>query len=174
MVGKDYTDRIMPHLIQLSVESNQQDHADTVNLSIDDSKGRIALPRRSVKLQVALGFEGLGISLQGTYHVDEIEHSGTPDTVSIIARSAKLARELRARKERSWNHTTVGHVVRVIAGEHQLTPRVGAGLDSLPVEHLEQTESDIALLQRLGKMWDAVATVRAGNLLFLPIGGHGR
>jgi len=169
--GKDYTDKIMPHLIQLSVESNRQDHADTVNLSIDDSKGQIALPRRGVELQVALGFEGLGISLQGTYHVDEIGHSGTPDVLSIVARSAKLTSELRARKERSWNHTTVGHVVRVIAGEHQLTPRIGAGLDSLPVEHLAQTESDVALLRRLGKMWDAVATVKAGNLLFMSIGG---
>lgn len=169
--GKDYTARIMPHLIQLSVESNRQDHADTVNLSIDDSKGQIALPRRGVEMRVMLGFEGLGISLQGTYHVDEIEHSGTPDTVSIIARSAKLTRELRARKERSWNNTTVGHLVRVIAGEHQLTPRVAASLESLPVEYLAQTESDIALLRRVGRMWDAVATVKAGNLLFMPIGG---
>jgi phage protein D len=169
--GKDTTRQIMPHLIQLSVESNRQDHADTVNLSMDDSLGRIALPRRGVELQIMLGFEGLGVSLQGTYHVDEIEHSGTPDTLNIIARSAKLTRELRARKERSWNATTVGHLVRVIAGEHQLTPRIGAGLDHLPVGHLAQTESDIALLRRLGKMWDAVATVKAGNLLFMPIGG---
>jgi len=168
--GKDTTRQIMPHLIQLSVESNRQDHADTVSLQIDDSHGRIALPRRGVELQVMLGFEGLGASLQGTYHVDEIEHSGTPDTLNIVARSAKLTRELRARKERSWNTTTVGHVVRVIAGEHQLTPRIGAGLDALPVEHLAQTESDIALLRRLGKMWDAVATVKAGNLLYMPIG----
>lgn len=168
--GKDYTTRVLPHLIQLSVESNRQDHADTVNLSIDDSKGNIALPRRGVEMRVMLGFEGLGISLQGSYHVDEIEHSGTPDTVGIVARSAKLTRELRSRKERSWNTTTVGHLVRVIAGEHQLTPRVAASLDGLPVEHLAQTESDIALLRRLGRMWDAVATVKAGNLLFMPIG----
>lgn len=169
--GQDRTARIMPHLIRLTVDANRQDHADTVTLDIDDSKGQIALPRRGVEMRVTLGFEGVGVSLQGTYHVDEIEHSGTPDTVSIVARSAKLTRDLRARKERSWNGTTVGHVVRVIAGEHQLTPRVAASLDRLPVEHLAQTESDIALLRRLGKMWDAVATVKAGNLLFLPIGG---
>jgi len=168
--GKDRTARIMPHLIQLTVESHRQDHADTVSLNLDDSRGQIALPRRGVEMRVMLGFEGLGVSLQGTYHVDEIEHSGTPDTVSIVARSAKLTRELRMRKERSWSQTTVGHVVRVIAGEHQLTPRVAASLNRLPVEHLAQTESDVALLRRLGKMWDAVATVKAGNLLFTPVG----
>jgi phage protein D len=168
--GQDYTSRVLPHLGQLSIEANRQDHADTVHLTFDDTSGQLALPRRGVEMQVRLGFEGRGVALQGTYHVDEIEHSGTPDVLSIVARSAKLTQALRARKERSWNRTTVGHVVRVIAGEHQLTPRIAASLEGLPVEHLAQTESDVALLRRLGQMWDAVATVKAGHLLFMPMG----
>ena len=168
--GTDYTARILPHLVKLSIKSSRQDHADTVTLEFADSDGDLALPRRGVELEAMLGFENAGVCLQGTYHVDEVGYRGTPDTITVTARSAKLSSALRTRKERSWNTTTVGHVVSVIAGEHQLTPRIAPALAGLPVEHLAQTESDIALLRRLGHMWDAVATVKAGKLLFMPIG----
>jgi phage protein D len=168
--GADVTARILPRLCQLTIETSRQDEADTVRLTFEDTDGHLALPRRGVEMTVMLGFEGRGVALQGTYHVDEVEHSGTPDTITVVARSAKLTSQLRARKERAWRNTTVGHIVRVIAGEHQLTPKVSDHLGALPVEYLAQTESDIALLRRLGRMWDAVATVKAGHLLFTPIG----
>ncbi|WP_158545026.1 contractile injection system protein, VgrG/Pvc8 family [Dyella monticola] len=61
----------------------------------------------------------------------------------------------------------------LIAGEHDLTPHVSDALAREPVSQLDQTESDMALLKRLGKHWDAVATVKKGYLLFAPI-GHGK
>lgn len=168
--GTDYTERVLERLCKLTIDTSRQDEADTVNLDFEDTDGDVALPRRGVEMSVMLGFEGRGVALQGTYHVDEIGHAGTPDVISVVARSAKLTGQLRTRKERSWNKTTVGEIVRKIAGEHQLTPKIAASLDALPVTYLAQTESDIALLRRLGRMWDAVATVKAGNLVFSPIG----
>ena len=80
---------------------------------------------------------------------------------------------LATRKERSWSATTAGHIVGVIAGEHGLTPRVPDALTNQPVSQLDQTESNMALLRRMGKHWDAVATIKHGYLMFAPI-GHGK
>lgn len=168
--GIDLTSRVLKRLGSLSMEASRADHADTVTMEFADTDGRLALPRKGVTVEIMLGFEGSGVSMQGSYIVDEVEHRGTPDVIHVKARSAKLASALRTRKERSWNDTTVAHIVSVIAGEHGLTPRVADSLGARPVQHLVQTESDIALLRRLGRLWDAVATVKAGHLLFAPIG----
>lgn len=168
--GKDLTSRIRPRLSSLSIETTRGGHADQLDLAFEATDGRVALPRTGVELEVMLGFEGTGVQLQGTFTVDEVEHSGTPDTITVRGRSAKLATGINTRKERSWSDTTVGHVVSVIAGEHGLKPRVAAALAAITVTQIDQTESDIAMLRRLGSMFDAVATVKAGNLVFAPIG----
>jgi len=168
--GKDLTGRIRPRLSELTITTSREGHADQLDLRFDATDGKLALPRTGVELEVMLGFEGTGVQLQGTYTIDEVEHSGTPDTITVRGRSAKLATGINTRKERSWSNTTVGHIVKVIAGEHGLTPRVAPKLAAINVTQIDQTESDIAMLRRLGTMWDAVATVKAGNLVFAPIG----
>jgi phage protein D len=171
--GTDVTRRLESHLSSMTLVACREDHADQLELEFEDTAGRIAMPRKGVSIAVSLGFDTAGMCLQGSYVVDEVEHRGAPDTIAVRARSARVSGPLATRKERSWSDTTVGHIVSVIAGEHGLTPRVASTLASQPVAQLDQTESDMALLRRLGKHWDAVATVKNGCLVFAPI-GHGK
>lgn len=168
--GTDVTDRLRPRLSSLSLTASRQDHADQLDLEFEDTDGKIALPRKGATAEAMIGFEGSGISLQGSFIVDEVQHQGPPDKISVRGRSAPVSSGLATRKERSWSNTTIGHVVNIIAGEHGLTPRVSAALAGQTVQQIDQTESDMALLRRLGKQWDAVATVKHGCLLFTPIG----
>jgi uncharacterized protein len=168
--GTDVTRRLESHLSSMTLVACREDHADQLELEFEDTAGRIAMPRKGVSVEVALGFDTTGMCLQGSYVVDEVEHRGAPDTITVRARSARVSGPLAERKERSWSDTTVGHIVSVIAGEHGLTPRVSDALANQPVSQLDQTESDMALLKRLGKHWDAVATVKNGCLLFAPMG----
>jgi phage protein D len=171
--GTDVTRRLESHLSSMTIVACREDHADQLELEFEDTAGRIAMPRKGVNIEVSLGFDASGMCLQGAYVVDEVEHRGAPDTITVHARSARVAGPLAVRKERSWSDTTVGHIVSVIAGEHGLTPRVSDTLASQLVAQLDQTESDMALLRRLGKHFDAVATVKNGCLVFAPI-GHGK
>lgn len=168
--GTDVTRRLASHLSSMTLVACREDHADQLELDIEDTAGRIAIPRKGVSIEVSLGFDTSGMCLQGSYVVDEVEHRGAPDTITVRARSARMAGPLATRKERSWSDTTVGHIVKVIAGEHGLTPRVSDKLASEPVAQLDQTDSDMALLRRLGKQFDAVATVKHGCLIVAPIG----
>ncbi|MFC3549442.1 phage late control D family protein [Lysobacter cavernae] len=169
--GKDLTDRIKPRLLDLTLTEARGGEADQLDLRIHDHDGRMALPKRGVELSVEIGWADAGRVKKGTFRVDEVEHSGAPDVITIRARSADLTHPLRTRRERSWHQVTLGDVVRNLAGEHGLQARIAPALASVTIAHLDQTgESDVNLLSRLGQRYDAVATVKAGSLLFMPIG----
>ncbi len=169
--GQDLTERLAPRLISLSLSESRGDEADQLDLVIRDNDGRTALPRRGVALEVALGWKDAGLFNKGTFIVDEVEHSGPPDVVTIRARSADLTGAVRTRKERSWHDTTLGAIVGALASEHSLKSAIAPALASIAIPHLDQAnESDINLLTRLGKRFDAVATVKAGTLILSPIG----
>ncbi|STL37061.1 Late control protein D protein [Escherichia coli] len=75
--------------------------------------------------------------------MDEIEHTGAPDRLTIRARSADFRETLNTRREKSWHKTTVGEVVKEIAARHKLKMALGKDLSDKPVEHIDQTnESD--------------------------------
>ncbi|MGH8412076.1 MAG: contractile injection system protein, VgrG/Pvc8 family, partial [Pseudomonas sp.] len=119
-----------------------------------------------------LGWSDTGLVDKGTYTVDEIEHSGAPDMLSIRARSADLRKALKTKRERSWSNTTLGDVLGDIAIGNGLTATIAGALDGLPILQLDQAnESDANLISRLGEEFDAVASVKAGCLLCIPAGG---
>lgn len=169
--GQDLTDRIAPRLLDLTLTESRGGEADQLDLRMHDNDGLMQLPRRGVTLAVAFGWEATGLVEKGTFRVDEVEYTGAPDVVTIRGRSADLTAGMRTRRERSWHATTVGAVVNNIAGQNGLVPRVAPALASIALPHLDQAnESDINLLTRLGQRFDAVATVKAGTLIFAPIG----
>ncbi len=168
--GQDLTRRFAPRLLELSLTAKRGDDADQLDLTLHDHDGAMALPRSGVLLSVALGWDGQGLIDQGSFRVDDIEHSGAPDIISLKARAADLTAALRIHRERSWHATTLGAVLQQIAGEQGLGSRIAPALASKPLAHLDQSESDINLVTRLAKRFDAVATVKAGQLLFLRLG----
>ncbi|KAB0529376.1 phage late control D family protein [Xanthomonas cissicola] len=169
--GTDLTERIAPRLRDLTLTECRGSDADQLDLSIHDHDGKMALPKRGVRLAVALGWKATGLVDKGTFIVDEVEYSGAPDIITVRARSADLTADMRTRRERSWHNTTLGAVLNTLAGEHGLTPRVAEVLTRTKLPHLDQAnESDMNLLTRLGQRFDAVATVKGGALVFAPIG----
>ena len=171
MDGADLTARVAPRLIELTLTEDRGGEADQLDIRVHDHDGKMALPRRGVTLAVAIGWQESGLVDKGTFEVDEVEYSGSPDTITIRARSANLTKDMRSRRERSWHDTTVGAVVRAIAGEHGLSARVADALSKIALPHLDQAnESDVNLLTRLGERFDATATVKSGALIFAPIG----
>lgn len=169
--GNDLTSRIAPRLLELTLTECRDGEADQLDLRIHDHDGRMALPRRGVTLSLAMGWVDSGLVQKGSYRVDEVEHSGAPDVITVRARSADLTHPMRIRRDRSWHDTTVGGVLRSIAGEYGLTPSIASTLERMTLPHLDQAnESDVALLTRLGRRFDAVATIKAGTLLFSPVG----
>ena len=77
-----------------------------------------------------------------------------------------MASGIRAPKTRSWRDVTLEDIVKKIAGEHGLKPRVSDSLKSVFYKYLAQTaESDLNLISRLAKDLDAVAKAAGGYLI---------
>ena len=169
--GRDISATVRPLLMRLSLRESRGEEADQLDITLDDSLGNLALPPVGATVAVQLGYQHTGMVDKGTYTVDEIEHSGTPDVVALRCRSAELRSTLRQRASQSWHGATLGQIVRDIATKNKLQANVDETLASKPVQHIDQTnESDVHFLTRLGRQHDAVATVKKGRLVFLPIG----
>lgn len=173
--GNDITSLLVggskPRLVSIELTDNRGLEADQLDITLSDHDGLLAIPPRGATVRLWLGWDDTGLVDKGSFTVDETEHSGAPDTLSIRARSADLRGGLKTKKERSFDATTLGTVIGAIATAQGLTPVVSAVLAGIELLHLDQAnESDANLLSRLGREHDAIATVKADRLLFLPTG----
>lgn len=165
--GRDISGLLKERLVDLTITDNRGFEADQLDLRLDDTDGLLDMPPRGAEVQVWLGFAHSGLVYKGAYTVDEVEHSGAPDTLSIRARSADLRTGLSTQRERSWHDTTLGEIIRAIAAENDLQPVISPRLESQHIDHIDQTnESAVNLLTRLAEQFDAIATVKDGKLLF--------
>ena len=170
--GRNITPRIDSRLVNLTLTECRGGDADQLDLTLSDHDGSLAIPTKDAEITLQIGWRGEPLVDKGSFIVDEAEHSGAPDVVTIRARSAEMVKDLRIRREASYHDTTIGAIVDAIAARHGLAPRVDAALGATAIEHIDQThESDINFVTRLAKRYDAVATVKKGHLLFLPIDG---
>lgn len=169
--GRDITSRFRARLISLHLTDNRAFEADQVEIQLDDSDGLLEIPPRNATLQVAIGWKGAPLVDKGEFTVDEVEHSGTPDVLTLRGRSADMREGMTTKRERSFHRKTVGEIVNTIAGQNNLLPVVGADFANQLVDHIDQTsESDANLLTRLAEQFDAVATVKSKRLLFYKAG----
>lgn len=172
VAGQDITPKFNARLERLSLTEGRQNQADQLDITLLDHDGLLAIPRKEAEIALQLGWVGQPLVDKGLFVVDEVEHSGTPDKVTIRARAADMGSQLRARQETSWHGTSLGAIVGVLAGRNQLTHKVDPRLAAIAVQHLDQTnESDMHFLTRLARLYDAVATVKKKHLLFMPING---
>lgn len=169
--GADITQNFSDRLIGLTMTDNRGFEADQLDIALDDTDGLVELPPRGASLTLWLGWQGSALVNKGSFTVDEIEHRGAPDTLTIRGRSADFRGSLNSRREQSWHDTTLGVIVETIAQRNKLTASVADALKAIGIPHIDQTqESDAAFLSRLAERNGASVSVKAGKLLFLKAG----
>lgn len=168
--GADMAEKLNPRLSELTLTECRGDEADQISIVLTDYDGLLELPELGAEMSVAIGWSHEGLVEKGDYTIDELEYSGAPDIVTIRGRSADLTGPLRTRTERSFHKKTIAEIVRTIAEANELEPVIHDSFTKKKLDHIDQTnESDLAFLKRIGKRHDAVATVKEGRLLFMPI-----
>ena len=169
--GTDITPRINGRLISLTLREQRGLEADQLDITLADHDGQLAIPPRGAELQVAFGWQEEGLVDKGRFTVDEVQHTGTPDQLTIRARSADMRGQLPGKRTQGWHDVTLGEIVTTIAGRNALEPVVAAVLNGIRIGHIDQTdESDLNFLTRLGERYDAIAAIKAGRMLFTVAG----
>lgn len=172
----DITAKVRPRLLSLTLTEKRGGEADQLDILLDDADGQMDLPKKGAALQLKLGWRAgsmvpVGLVDKGRFLVDEVEWSGPPDQIRITARSADLTSSFRVRREKSYRDTTLGAIAQQVAQAHGWTSRIDPTLAAIAIRILGQShQSDMALLRRLGREHDAVATVKNRTLILSPIG----
>lgn len=175
---EDITEAIMGLFSTLTITDAVGFEADTLEIALaDDPENPIEVPPTGAELTVSLGYDG-ALTNMGVFIVDEIELTGWPagmvirGRASVQTESKQGKTSLLTQKSRSWDEgTTIGAIVKKIAGEHSMEPQVSDALTSLKIPHMDQTdESDLSFLVRLSRRYDAVCKPAGGKLLFVKRG----
>jgi len=168
---KDITGNIQSRLIALTVTDNRGFEADTLTLTLDDADGQIEMPERSNVITLAIGWQGAALTEMGSFIVDQVSHKGTPDQVSVTAKSADFRGSLNSPQDSSWHDTTLGAIVEEIAKRNKLDTSLPPSLAQIKIAHIDQSnESDANFLTRLARRNGAEIAVKSGKLFFIVPG----
>lgn len=164
----DITAKVAEHLMSITISDESGFEADTVEITISDTRQTLALPRLGVELSVAIGYEGELVDF-GTYQVDELELNYAPDSLRILGRATDLRGEAKNSKTREWHEKTLGSIVESIAKEHDLVPAIAKDLAGIAIKHIDQIdESDFHFLSRIAKTYGAISKPVSGRWVFKP------
>lgn len=175
----DITDAIADRFISLSLTDAVGMESDTLEVTLADNNPHqpIAVPPTGAELELFLGYDGINQRM-GLFICDEIELAGWPGEMVIRARAAVYDQsnggksDLQTQKTRSWEkETKLGDMVAKIAKEHGLEPAVADSLKSIQLPHIDQAdESDINLLTRVARKYDAIVKPANGKLVLAKRG----
>ncbi len=169
--GNDISPKFKTRLMSLRLTDNRGFEADTIEVQLDDADGQLAMPPKGAKMQVHIGWKGSALVDKGSYTIDELEHSGPPDILTIRGKSADVRGSLLQTREQSYHEQKLADIIQTIAKRHNLTAKITDNLQAELIEHIDQTnESDANFLTRLAEQFDAIATVKNGILLFIKAG----
>jgi phage protein D len=175
----DITAAVASRFSHMRLTQTTKDESDEVEITLADTdpSNPIIIPPTGAELRVYMGYDGSTID-KGLYVCDEIENGGWPQTMTLRARAAIYAQtplgktDFQSQKTRSWaSGTTIGAMVSKIATEHAMKAGVSASLSSIQLPHIQQdAESDINMLLRIAKRYDAIAKPMGGVLVFAQRG----
>lgn len=172
--GADITSTIQDRLQSLSFTDEAGLESDTLDVQLEDADPLkpIAMPPTGAELELFLGYDG-NLQRMGLFVVDEIELGGWPGFMRITARAAPFDKSkggkqnLQTQKTRSWpKDTKLSAMVQKIAKEHGMEGAVSQSLASATLPHTDQVdESDLHLLARVARRYDAVVKPSGGKLV---------
>lgn len=168
--GIDQTLEISKRLISLSMTDKRGLESDELSLTLDDTDARLPLPTEGNTIKLWLGMPYSGeMVYKGDFVIDEAEHSGTPDQISIRAKAADMKSELKSKRSVSYHDTTLQDIASQVASRHSLTLSIDEEAGAISFEHVDQTrESDLNLLTRLSKQNDLSVSIKNGHLIIKP------
>ena len=180
--GVDITNKIKERLVAITVTDNAGIQNDTLEIELDDRPPYITFPAPGTTLQLVLGYQShvnaetkyQTSRAMGTYSVDEFESSRDPvRKLKISAKANDTGSSMKGTKTRSWDDTTFGSIMDVIAKEHGYDVVIHPSFVDKKVNHIDQSnQPDQAFLTMLANKNNAVFKVVDNKIYFAPRGNE--
>lgn len=166
--GRSIPMNVTRRVIQIRITDERGLESDTLEVDLDDRDGILPLPETGKWLNIWIGWQGIGLWYKGRYLIDEVEHSGPPDILTVRGRAAALRDTLKQGRTQSYDNITLAELTNQIATRNNLIPATASNLADIHFDHLDQRdESDVHFLSRITQEQDIMATVKQGRLLIM-------
>lgn len=172
--GVDVSSRLKSALAELTVVRGTERASDSVEITLGDAAGDLAVPPSGKELSVRMGYAETALIDMGDYWHSETELDIAPERRLVIRATGadlRAGSALKAPRTRAWHDTTIGDIVRQIAEDRGYTARVSDDVAAVAIAHADQTaESDLHFLRRLALQVDAEARAVGQRLVFVRAG----
>lgn len=175
VAGVDASGAIGGSLAALRLSLSVEEGSDSLELRLSAPVAALSVPGAEREIAVALGYRETGLETMGTFFHSETELERSVPAMTIRATGADFCSRSRVKtaKTRSWDGVTLGVVVVAISAKYGLSVVLEPDLAALPLGHVDQSESDLHLLRRLGEEHDAIVH-QSGQRLYLARRGAGK
>ncbi len=167
--GTDVTAEVAAFVTSLTVTDRKEGESDELAVELEDRDGRWRgawAPEKGDVLDVSLGFADGGMIDAGRFEVDEIEHGGPPDRLSVRALATGVTDELRTKRHRAFEGRTLPQIAAAVAADHGM--EVIGNPATEPLQRVTQAdETDLQFLSKLAGEHGYVFSVRGKGLVFL-------
>ena len=170
--GVDVTRTIRRHLVDLRLTFTADAASDSLSIALSDVVGALARPAAERPLRLSLGYAG-DLAPMGVYYHSETDIDFAPRRLTVRAAAADYRRlsTLKAPRTRAFEGVTLGSLIDTIAREHGYAAAVSPALAAQPLVHVDQTaESDLGLLHRIARHYNATLKAAGGRLVMLSRG----
>lgn len=168
----DITQQIKDRLISMTITDQSGIDSDQVVLVFDDTDGKLKTPNTNTNMKIAIGYaETGGPTTMGEFTISQIEYSGFPQRMTIVATSANMNGSLKSVKSHSFVDMTIRQIVEQIAKANNYEATVGKDIGDKYYRHIDQLkESDMNFLTRLAMDNDGVCKYMQNRILFIKNG----
>lgn len=153
--------------------------SDQIRIVVSDHQpwAQLEVPPAGAEIECAIGYPGL-LRDMGLFVVDRIEVSGPPRQMTITGRASVHGKTksgksaITEQRTRSWPvGTKFGDLIARVASDHGLEAAVSERLTQISLPQIDQIdESDINMLTRVGRIFDALIKPAGGRLVAIRRG----
>ena len=159
--GKDVTDNVKKHLANLNLKDEAGDTTDELTLNFDNLFKR---PKYEDKIKIWLGYKESGLYYCGAFLVQTTEKN--QNSLRVRATSTNFTTEIKKKRNRSYENISLCDLVKKVADRNSL--KYKCDFNDVFFKHLSQTdESDLNLLNRIAKMYNATFNIKNDTLIFI-------
>lgn len=165
--GKNISTDVSNGLISCRYTDKTEGSSDELSIVLEDTEGLWQdewYPEKGAKLDVTITYGSDTLNC-GTFEIDEIELSGSPDIVTIRALGAGVSKAIRTKKSKAHENTTLKQLAENTAAQFGF--QVVGTIEPIQIKRITQhREKDLSFLRRVALEYGYVFSVRGGKLVF--------
>jgi len=170
--GEDLTARFRDRTTSIVVELTAGGGAqDSVTITLDDRDFKIASPQVKDRLEVHLGYEGVGLAFMGSFEINKVTYSFPPRTITVCGTTASSLNDLKTQRITNIVDKTVEQILAEAGNPLGFKIDLHPSIADAKIPSLSNITSFGGLINRLERQYDAVAKITDGRVSLVPRSG---